>query len=838
MTDLRSLIGKHGPSKHGPVDPIELFRALKIRAGSPVKEMWAPQADALREWHQHRGNPDVLFQLNTGAGKTLIGLVAAQSIVNESKGQVVYCCATNQLVEQTRAKAEELGIATAVYTSHGWEDRDVFDRAQGPVLTNYAALFNGKNIFAKHALRGAIFDDAHTAHDSIRSAYTISLDRQEFPEIYSAVVEGVREYFGRVGRGYQFEAVVDQRDGSTVLFVPMFESVRHAVELQRIFVKAKVEETKSLMFAWAHLGARLDRCAVLLDATHVEVTPLLPPVHSHRVFRKDVRRLYLSATLRVNDEFIRTFGRAPSPIINPGGRAGDTERLFLVASSDMIDDAARGWAEDATRGRKAVVMVPSSSTAEHWRRYGHIFASEDGHARIRRFAASKDERLVFVARYDGIDLPDDDCRMMVVDGLPSGMSLLDRFFENHLERAGISDGKIAARFVQLLGRTSRGMSDYGAVLLVGRRLLEWVLPPVHRALLPDHIQKQISVGELLSSSTVQSRQLIEKCLTQAEDWRDFYDSQMENVAAEPLPGSPDQEIASQLAWAERRAAEALWDGEPRDAVRGLAQALTDAYRAERALGAWFAHWLGYALQRSGDMTTASERYREAARVRTDLGSLPEAAVLPAAADAEAYSPQASRMSALLGQRSLARVEKELKKAASDLRDMDASAGVHEEAIRVLGEYLGYNAIRGDVETGGKAHDDLWEQPDKGRVLCFDAKTKKGASRYTKEYIGQSAQHALWAEKHYPDSLRLLYIVGPRVSATPQATPPSGIRVVTQQELARVADAVAGVYRRAADCNLPLFHPAEIENGLQSEGFTWEELPGSLETVRLDSIAPN
>jgi replicative superfamily II helicase len=109
MKDLRAALNKQPPHRHGPVEPIPLFRALKIRPGSGIKEMWAPQADALREWDAHRMVDDVLFQLNTGAGKTLIGLVAAQSLVNETRGKVIYCCVTRQLVEQTRAQPEELG---------------------------------------------------------------------------------------------------------------------------------------------------------------------------------------------------------------------------------------------------------------------------------------------------------------------------------------------------------------------------------------------------------------------------------------------------------------------------------------------------------------------------------------------------------------------------------------------------------------------------------------------------------------------------------------------------------------------------------------------------------
>ena len=70
MKDLRAALSKQPTHRYGPAEPIALFRNLKIRPGSTIQEMWAPQADALREWDVKRTAKDVLFQLNTGAGKT------------------------------------------------------------------------------------------------------------------------------------------------------------------------------------------------------------------------------------------------------------------------------------------------------------------------------------------------------------------------------------------------------------------------------------------------------------------------------------------------------------------------------------------------------------------------------------------------------------------------------------------------------------------------------------------------------------------------------------------------------------------------------------------------
>lgn len=834
--DLRHALSTQPVPRARHVDPEELFRSLKIRSASSVKELWAPQADVLRAWHADRSKDDILFRLNTGAGKTLIGLVAAQSLVNETMGKVVYCCATNQLVDQTREKAEALGIETATYKSGVWQDQDVFIKSVGPVLTNYAALFNGKSIFAREQLAGVVFDDAHTAHDSIRGAFTLKVDRAQFSTFYDAFCTSLAPYFETARRRYEFESVVERRDNATVLMVPMFEVFRHHDQWRSDLLRAEVENNTDTMFAWAHLAAHLDRVAVMFDSSSIEFTPLLPPVHALRVFRKGVRRLYLSATLRVNDEFIRTFGKTLDPVLSPGGRAGDTERLFLIAPAEMTDDAARGWADEATTDRKTVIMVPSKTTADHWKGGAEIFDSKAGHARIRQFAASSNERLVFIARYDGIDLPGDDCRVMIVDGKPSGMSQMDRFFEVHLEREGISDGKIASRFVQLLGRTSRGMTDYGVVALVGRGLREWVLPPARRALLPDHVQRQLAVAERLAGiDDFSPRELVDECLDQTPAWSATYEGAMSTAMVEPPFSAALVAAAESIAWAERRAADAIWDGKPEDAVRALSETQSAAFDLERSLGAWLQHWLGFALQMAGDGATAEKNYREAASVKCELGALPTGAGQRAATDKNAASPQALRMAELLAERTIDRISRELTGYAEVLRDSSASAAKHEEAICEIGTYLGYQPVRGDKETGGKAHDCIWAEIGERQILLFDAKTRKTGSPYSKEYIGQSAQHALWAQKRYPDAQRLLYIVGPRVPASPQATPPVGLRLVAAEELARVAEDVSTVYRRAHDRQMPLFHAAEIQTGLIDAGLTWASLPTSLDTIRLDSL---
>lgn len=57
-----------------PIDPIEVFLGAAITDGN-INDLWLGQGDALREWNVHRDKNDVAVVLNTGAGKTLVGLL-------------------------------------------------------------------------------------------------------------------------------------------------------------------------------------------------------------------------------------------------------------------------------------------------------------------------------------------------------------------------------------------------------------------------------------------------------------------------------------------------------------------------------------------------------------------------------------------------------------------------------------------------------------------------------------------------------------------------------------------------------------------------------------------
>ncbi len=135
---------------------------------------------------------------------------------------------------------------------------------------------------------------------------------------------------------------------------------------------------------------------------------------------------------------------------------------------------------------KCCVILPSHKKGQEWIPPASLYDTNSGQEEIDRFRKSKDpEMLGLVARYDGIDLPGDSCRVLILDRLPTGENLMDRFIDESIRVETIRISNIATRVVQAIGRIFRSNTDHGVVLLVGPQLQSWVRTQKNRAYLPS-----------------------------------------------------------------------------------------------------------------------------------------------------------------------------------------------------------------------------------------------------------------------------------------------------------------------------------------------------------------
>jgi hypothetical protein len=188
---------KPSPKEQPSVDPIAIFHRLRIKDSS-INDLWVAQGDALRAWHTNRNKKDVAISLNTGAGKTLVGLLIGQSLVNETKSLVLYACSSIQLVLQTEKKADGYGLPITTYV-RGEFSNDRATKGDAVCLTTYQALFNGKSKFFNREIAGIVFDDAHTAEYLLREHFSLRISKERLEEVYLAIGKEFADYFYAVG---------------------------------------------------------------------------------------------------------------------------------------------------------------------------------------------------------------------------------------------------------------------------------------------------------------------------------------------------------------------------------------------------------------------------------------------------------------------------------------------------------------------------------------------------------------------------------------------------------------------------------------------------------------
>ncbi len=625
------------------IDPEKIFKSLTLRGG--VENIWEPQAAALRQWHEKRQEPRTVLEMNTGGGKTLIALLIAQSMVNETNGSVLYVCPTIQLIEQTRVQAKACGLETAAYFGGSWYDQDVFREARGPCVTNYAALCNGKSIFRRESLAAMILDDAHVASPSIRSCFTL-----RFPTgtpLFDEVVALFRPFLEKAGQSQQLATILSG-DPVPLLFIPAFELNRKWQQLTKILVDGGVAEERSTLFAWEHLMDRIDRCSVLISASRIEIAPVVAPINSLPQLAACPRVIYMTATLPSAAQFARTFGPGTPHVIRPGGKSGEAQRLLVFAPGDT-DDEQRDWVKALIADHKACVIAASGSRAQHWTDNATLYDGGTGNAGVEKFKrAQPPEQLVMAARYDGIDLPGDSCRVLVLDGLPLGSFMVDRFADEILHVEGLRASSTAIRVTQAIGRIFRSNTDHGVVVLCGTDLQKWVQAPMNQSYLPEllqrHLQFALQLRDLVKKRKTTYADLIDGILAGDADWDRLYNA-IGGYEVEIRPAPAAWLVAA--AGRENRAFELIWERNFADAAQQLALLADEVEPHDRALAGWYRHWTGFAQEKLGQDVPALRSYIAAANERGQLGrpSVSSKSVL-AVESSEAPGPQAEAVGAL------------------------------------------------------------------------------------------------------------------------------------------------------------------------------------------------
>jgi replicative superfamily II helicase len=760
-----------------PTYPADIYKRLD--RASDKGPLRPAQEAVLDSWYaDHRSKRDVILKLHTGEGKTLIGLLILQSKLNEKHEQgsrALYLCPNHFLVNQTLSQAKQFGVPCVAVDADGSLPA-AFHDGKAILVAPVQKLFNGLTKFGlaggSEQVDSLVMDDAHACIDAIKDACVITLDRAHpaYQEIFALFGQDLED------QGVGTYAELRTHEANAFLPVPYWAWMDHYRDVAAIL--AKHTATKAIRFAWPLIRDNLRDCLCIVSGKEMMITPYRPPLEMFGSYADASHRVFMSATISDDSFLVRGLGLTPEVVNNPltfTGSAWSGEKMVLIPSS--IDESLKDAEIIHLFGRPTpnrrfgiVALVPGFEASKDWKTGGAVVATADDiDVRVEQLRMGERDRTLVVAnRYDGIDLPDDTCRILIVDGKPFGEGLLDKYLESCRPGSDVIAMRVARTIEQGIGRAVRGEKDYCVVVLSGSDLVRVVRTKEGRLHFSPQTTMQLELGltiaeyareELVASAGAKSPAdvltgLVRQSLTRDDGWKEYYTERMNELAADPAPARLADVLAAELK------AERLYEQGNVDGAVAVLQGLLDSKKITASSDRG---WYLQEMARYRYPTARGEAARlQAAAHKSNRYLLKPTEGAPVSRLEPIPQRRAERILAFIRQFAdhpalMAVVDEMVGALRFGTRAEPFERGFHE-----LGTALGFACERPDKEWKA-GPDNLWALRD-GEYLLVECKSEVAVTRaeIAKNETGQMNNASAWFAREYPGaSVTRVLVIPPR-----------------------------------------------------------------------------
>ena len=478
---MASLLSKlSGSTKSVSIEPREIFMALpkKDKRYEYPRDV---QSEVWKKWFDVRNEKNCIIKMNTGSGKTVVGLMILQSCLNEGKGPAVYVVPDNYLVAQVCKEAKDLGILTTT-------DRDDYSYTENKAIlvTTIYSLVNGHSVFGmrqtnNYPIGSILMDDVHACLDTITTQYSIKIPSTH--NLYKEIID----LFSEQWKGYNSSSyinIIESGDPTKNAVIPFWLWQEKQTEVYTLLSKYNKDEERNhcIYFNLPLLDDSLLTCDCFVTARNIEIVPEGISIAKIKSFMSAQRRIFMSATLSDDSVFTTAIGLHEEDVhsvISPDNANDIGDRLILFPrhlNSEITNDDIKNKVFSIAKDYNVVVIVPSFERAKFWDPDGlRTIAKEKIEGTVTALKAKHVGLVVFVNRYDGIDLPDDACRMLVIDGLPPLRNEKDKYIQRVDPSSNILRREQIQRIEQGMGRGVRSNSDSCCIVLMGDNLADVLL---------------------------------------------------------------------------------------------------------------------------------------------------------------------------------------------------------------------------------------------------------------------------------------------------------------------------------------------------------------------------
>lgn len=592
MVDFKKL--RESKSQQKVINPIDIFARSPKPTG--IRDLYGSQSKVLESWFSRQEEKDLVIKLPTGGGKTLVGLLIAKSLLNQSSEPILYLTPDNQLAEQIFNKANEYPFFSncAEIYQKGVDFPDSFLAGKKILIANYSALFNSKSKFGVKGgareiinISSIILDDAHVSFSKVRDSFTLSISRKDLHQEYECITNTFRQVFEESGKIGTFDDVIKGVEKNIVLDIPYWSWLERADEIRSYLS----QRSDSFLFKWEFLRDNFKYCHCLISYREVSITPFFPLVDMIPAFADCQRRIFMSATINDDSSIIRTFNASKKSIqmpITSDSSVGISERMILVPEwmnfshedKEVIPDIIKGYSKQLAVKQKlgCVILVPSIHAMEDYKNIAKVAGTtQEVSKEVKQLQTAQSfGPVVFANRYDGMDLQGNACRLLILDGLPRGSSTYETYLSSVFAGGFAFNSVIAQRIEQGMGRGARGTDDYCVVLILDKKLTAWLSRTTNVQFLTNSTLAQFKIGEEISREVKNSSELLETiqlCIERDEDWTKYHAETLSESLYQSGSSGDQSTLSLEYAALERKVFQLFRDGYHEKAISKISDFL-------------------------------------------------------------------------------------------------------------------------------------------------------------------------------------------------------------------------------------------------------------------------
>jgi Rad3-related DNA helicase len=782
-------------------NPIEIFDLLPNKNEKYNGLLRHPQVEVLEEWYSKNFDEDnTIIKMNTGSGKTLIGLLILKSYLNDGKGPAAYVVPDNYLIEQIVKEANDLGIKVTKDPN----DTD-FEKGEAILVITIHKIINGRSTFGINEMKKnigcLIVDDAHACMKIAKSQFAISIPRSN--SLYSSIFEIFKDTIKHQSESRLLE--LEDGDRGVQQLIPFWdwqEKIADVTKLLHARREDNSENNSSLFYNWALIKDNLSLSDCIISSEEIVINLDFLPVEVIPSFNECPRRIFMSATIEDDTVLVSHFNIESTSVeaaITPKKANDIGERLIVIPQEinpEITDNELKGYFKSLSGNKNVVVLVPSEYRSRFWDDVADVIVKEQRDL-IRTTQRLKDGHVglvVLINRYDGIDLPRNACQVLVLDGLPDARGVFGKFEELALSGSRQSLIDKVQRIEQGMGRGVRSKEDYCVVFLMGNSLVKALYAPDAKNAFTEATRKQLDLSRMINKE-IENGELeeidatIKYCLNRDPEWVTLHNATILKVKYNP-------ELTFNNDTLEQKKAFDLAKNRNYQDASGVIQVLVNKANGKTK---------GYLKYKMAKYTNF---YNNVAAQEMVITSKNLNSALPYPISGIAYNKvrfiNASQVDRIIDfntntYSSTNEYVLGFRAVVEKLQFINYSANNFEQAVKDLGNHLGFISQRPENEFN-KGPDNLWATGENS-ALIIECKNEATTLTISKRYCNQLNGSLVWFENHYPlISKRIPIMIHPYNRFEYAATPHATTRIITKEKLEELRENLGSFITQVASCS--------------------------------------